>query len=146
MNKDITTNKITKILYEQLNNYLNTKDKIPNIINISIDNEYSNEVFQVVEEMPEFPGGMVECMKFLGRNIQYPKISQENGIQGRVIVTFVINKDGSITEAKIARSVDYYLDKEALRVVSLMPKWKPGKINGKAVRVKYTLPVMFRLQ
>ena len=112
----------------------------------SSNNEYSNEVFQVVEEMPEFPGGMVECMKFLGRNIQYPKISQENGIQGRVIVTFVINKDGSITEAKIARSVDYYLDKEALRVVSLMPKWKPGKINGKAVRVKYTLPVMFRLE
>jgi protein TonB len=104
------------------------------------------QIFQVVEEMPEFPGGMSECMKFLGKNIKYPTISQENGVQGRVIVQFVVNQDGSIVDAVVARGVDPYLDKEALRVVGMMPKWKPGKQRGKAVRVKYTLPVMFRLQ
>ena len=104
------------------------------------------QIFQVVEEMPEFPGGMGECMKWLGKNMKYPTISQENGVQGRVIVQFVVNSDGSIVDATVARGVDPYLDKEALRVVGLMPKWKPGKQRGKAVRVKYTLPVMFRLQ
>ena len=104
------------------------------------------QIFQVVEEMPEFPGGMGECMKFLGKNIKYPQISQENGVQGRVIIQFVVNRDGSIVDAQVARGVDPYLDKEALRVVGLMPKWKPGKQRGKEVRVKYTLPVMFRLQ
>ena len=104
------------------------------------------QIFQVVEEMPEFPGGMAECMKWLGKNMKYPTISQENGVQGRVIVQFVVNRDGSIVDAVVARGVDPYLDKEALRVVGLMPKWKPGKQRGKAVRVKYTLPVMFRLQ
>ena len=104
------------------------------------------QIFQVVEEMPEFPGGMGECMKWLGKNMKYPTISQENGVQGRVIVQFVVNRDGSIVDATVARGVDPYLDKEALRVVGLMPKWKPGKQRGKAVRVKYTLPVMFRLQ
>ena len=104
------------------------------------------QIFQVVEEMPEFPGGMGDCMKWLGKNMKYPTISQENGVQGRVIVQFVVNRDGSIVDATVARGVDPYLDKEALRVVGLMPKWKPGKQRGKAVRVKYTLPVMFRLQ
>jgi len=104
------------------------------------------EIFQVVEEMPEFPGGMPECMKFLGKNIKYPQISQENGVQGRVIVQFVVNKDGSIVDPVVVRGVDPYLDKEALRVIAMMPKWKPGKQRGKPVRVKYTVPVMFRLQ
>ena len=104
------------------------------------------QIFQVVEEMPEFPGGMAECMKWLSKNIKYPTISQENGVQGRVIIQFVVNRDGSIVDAQVARGVDPYLDKEALRVVGLMPKWKPGKQRGKEVRVKYTLPVMFRLQ
>ena len=104
------------------------------------------QIFQVVEEMPEFPGGMAECMKWLSKNMKYPTISQENGVQGRVIVQFVVNRDGSIVDAVLARGVDPYLDKEALRVVGLMPKWKPGKQRGKEVRVKYTLPVMFRLQ
>ena len=104
------------------------------------------QIFQVVEEMPEFPGGMAECMKWLGKNIKYPTISQENGVQGRVIIQFVVNRDGSIVDAQVARGVDPYLDKEALRVVGMMPKWKPGKQRGKEVRVKYTLPVMFRLQ
>ena len=104
------------------------------------------QIFQVVEEMPEFPGGMGECMKFLGKNIKYPTISQENGVQGRVIVQFVVNRDGSIVDPVVVRGVDPYLDKEALRVISSMPKWKPGKQRGKAVRVKYTVPVTFRLQ
>ena len=104
------------------------------------------QIFQVVEEMPEFPGGMGECMKFLGKNIKYPTISQENGVQGRVIVQFVVNRDGSIVDPVVVRGVDPYLDKEALRVISTMPKWKPGKQRGKAVRVKYTVPVTFRLQ
>ena len=104
------------------------------------------QIFQVVEEMPEFPGGMAECLKFLGKNIKYPTISQENGVQGKVIVQFVVNKDGSIVDPVVVRSVDPYLDKEALRVIKTMPKWKPGKQRGKAVRVKYTVPVTFKLQ
>ena len=104
------------------------------------------QIFQVVEEMPEFPGGMAECMKFLAKNIKYPTIAQENGVQGRVIVQFVVNNDGTIVDPVVVRSVDPYLDKEALRVIKAMPKWKPGKQRGKAVRVKYTVPVTFRLQ
>ena len=96
------------------------------------------QIFQVVEEMPEFPGGMAECLKFLGK--------KENGVQGKVIVQFVVNKDGSIVDPVVVRSVDPYLDKEALRVIKTMPKWKPGKQRGKAVRVKYTVPVTFKLQ
>ncbi len=103
------------------------------------------QIFQVVEESPEFPGGMKECMKFLSNNIKYPQISQENGVQGRVIVQFVVNADGTIVDPVVVRGVDPYLDKEALRVIKLMPKWKPGKQRGKAVRVRYTQPVLFRL-
>jgi protein TonB len=99
------------------------------------------EIFQVVEEMPEFPGGMGEC-----KNIKYPTISQENGVQGKVIVQFVVNKDGTVVDPVVVRSVDPYLDKEALRVINSMPKWKPGKQRGKPVRVRYTVPVTFRLQ
>jgi len=105
-----------------------------------------NSVYQVVEEMPEFPGGMAECMKFLGENIQYPKQAQDNGIQGRVIVQMVVTKEGNVTDAKVIRSVDPLLDAEALRVINTMPKWKPGKQKGVAVNVRYTLPVLFRLQ
>ena len=104
-------------------------------------------IFEVVEQMPEFPnGGMAGLMQFLSKNIKYPTIAQENGIQGRVTVQFVVNKDGSIVDAKVLRGVDPYLDKEALRVINSMPKWKPGMQRGKSVRVKYTVPVMFRLQ
>ena len=102
-------------------------------------------VFQVVEEMPEFPGGMGECMKWIGQNIKYPKEAHDKGVQGRVIITFIVEKDGSITEPKVARGVSPALDAEALRVVSTMPKWKPAKQRGQVVRVKYTIPVMFRL-
>lgn len=104
------------------------------------------EIFVVVEEMPSFPGGMKALMQYLGKNIKYPTISQENGVQGRVVLQFVVNKDGSIVDIKVARGVDPYLDKEAIRVVKSMPKWKPGKQRGKSVRVRYTLPVLFKLQ
>ena len=105
-----------------------------------------NGIHMVCEEMPEFTGGMRECMNFLSKNIKYPTTAQENGIQGRVIVQFVVNTDGSIAEPKVVRGVDPELDAEALRVISIMPKWKPGKQKGEAVRVRYTIPVMFRLQ
>ena len=108
--------------------------------------EVSNKVFDVVEEMPSFPGGQGALMSFLNSNIKYPVVAQENGVQGRVIVGFVVERDGSITDVKIMRSVDPSLDREAQRVVKAMPKWKPGKQNGSAVRVKYTVPVVFRLQ
>lgn len=104
------------------------------------------EIFDVVENMPEFPGGQAALMSYLAKNIKYPTIAQENGTQGRVIIQFVVNRDGSIVDARVARGVDPYLDKEALRVVNTMPKWKPGMQRNKPVRVKYTVPVMFRLQ
>ena len=103
-------------------------------------------IFQVVEEMPEFPGGMAEAMKFLAKNIKYPVAAQEAKIEGRVIVQFVIERDGSVSDAKVMRGVNSELDAEAIRVVSMMPKWIPGKQRGKAVAVKYTMPIMFRLQ
>ncbi|MDR0891899.1 MAG: energy transducer TonB [Mediterranea sp.] len=103
-------------------------------------------IFEVVEKMPEFKGGQTALMQYLSKNIKYPTIAQENGTQGRVIVQFVVNKDGSIVDAKVMRSVDPYLDKEALRVINAMPKWEPGMQRGKPVRVKFTVPVMFRLQ
>ncbi|CDB11765.1 MULTISPECIES: energy transducer TonB [unclassified Bacteroides] len=116
---------------------------------VAVEEEEPEEqtIFEVVEQMPEFPdGGMAGLMQFLSKNIKYPTIAQENGTQGRVTVQFVVNKDGSIVDAKVLRGVDPYLDKEALRVIGTMPKWKPGMQRGKPVRVKYTVPVMFRLQ
>lgn len=102
------------------------------------------DIFQVVEDMPQFPGGSVQ--KWIAKNVQYPMIAQENNIQGKVFVQFVIEKDGSVSDVKVARSVDPSLDKEAIRVVKAMPKWKPGKQRGKPVRVSYTVPINFQLQ
>ena len=105
-----------------------------------------SKVFDVVEEMPQFPGGQAALLEYLAKNIKYPVVAEENGVQGRVIVTFVVERDGSITDVKVVKSVDPSLDKEAARVVKSMPHWIPGKQNGSAVRVKYTVPVTFRLQ
>lgn len=115
---------------------------------VKVEEEEPEEqtIFEVVENMPDFNGGQAALMQYLAKNIKYPTIAQENGTQGRVIVQFVVNRDGSIVDAKVVRSVDPYLDKEALRVINSMPKWKPGMQRGKPVRVKYTVPVMFRLQ
>ena len=106
----------------------------------------SQQIFTVVETMPEFPGGQGALLQYLAKSIKYPVIAQENGIQGRVSCSFVVNKDGSIVDAEVIRGVDPSLDKEALRVINSMPKWSPGKQRGKPVRVKYTVPVTFRLQ
>lgn len=103
------------------------------------------EIFQVVEQMPEFPGGMEKLLEYLGKNIKYPSIAQENGIQGRCIIEFVVNRDGSIVDPKVIKSLDPSCDKEAMRVIKAMPKWKPGMQRGKPVRVRYTVPVQFRL-
>ena len=112
----------------------------------SYDEPQEKVIFQVVEEMPEFPGGMAEAMKFLGKNIKYPVSAQEAKIEGRVIVQFVVERDGSVSDVKVMRGVNPELDAEAIRVVSMMPNWIPGKQRGKAVAVKYTMPIMFRLQ
>ena len=108
--------------------------------------EEENKVFDVVEEQPSFPGGQGALMQWLRDNIKYPVIAAENGIEGRVIVQFVVSKTGSISDVRVARGVDPSLDKEAVRVVSNMPKWTPGKQNGTTVNVRYTLPVTFKLQ
>ncbi len=108
--------------------------------------EEDNVVFQVVETMPSFPNGDAALMRYLSDNVKYPVVAQENGIQGRVICQFVVNRDGSIVDVEVVRSVDPSLDREAIRVIKSMPNWTPGKQRGKAVRVKYTLPVNFKLQ
>ncbi len=108
--------------------------------------EVENKVFDVVEQMPSFPGGPSALNQYLSNNVKYPVVAQENGVQGRVVVSFVVERDGSITDVKVVRSVDPSLDREASRVVSSMPKWIPGKQNGSPVRVKYNVPVSFKLQ
>ena len=104
------------------------------------------KVFQSVEQMPQFPGGDAALMKFLSSHINYPPMAAENNVQGKVILQFVVEKDGKVGEVKLARSVDKDLDKEAIRVVKLLPKFTPGRQNGQPVRVWYTLPVQFKLQ
>ncbi len=105
----------------------------------------ADDAFDVVEQMPEYPGGPKALMEFLNNNVQYPAEAEKAGIQGRVIATFVVEKDGSISNAKVVKSVDPLLDAEALRVIDAMPNWKPGMQNGKVVRVKYTVPLSFHL-
>ena len=104
-----------------------------------------SKVFDVVDQMPAFPGGQTALFQWLSNNIKYPTVAEENGVQGRVICTFVVERDGSITDVKVVKSVDPSLDKEAGRVINSMPHWIPGKQKSKPVRVKYTLPVTFRL-
>lgn len=108
--------------------------------------EEENKVFDIVEQQPLFPGGLAALMKYLSENTKYPVVAQENGVQGRVTVQFVVEKDGSISDVHVLRGVDPSLDKEAVRVVKSMPRWTPGKQNGITVRVNYRVPVLFRLQ
>jgi protein TonB len=112
------------------------------IVEIEEDDE---EFFMVVENMPEFPGGDLGLMKFIQKNVRYPAIAKEYNITGKVYVSFIVDKQGSVTNVKIVRGVDKNLDAEALRVVSLLPKYKPGKQRGKAVRVMFTIPINFTL-
>ena len=131
--------------------HINNSDQSPSTASttnekLTASTPEGSKVFDVVEEMPSFPGGPSALFQFLSANIQYPATAEENGIKGRVIVTFVVERDGSITDVKVVKSVDPSLDKEAVRVIKSMPRWQPGKQNGSAVRVKYTTPVTFRLQ
>ena len=125
----------------------NTEVIIQAPVEVQEEEEEEEVVFVVVEKMPEFPGGQQALFKYLSENVKYPVIAQENGIQGRVICKFVVNKDGKIVDVEVVRSGgDPSLDKEAVRVIKSMPNWKPGQQRGKPVRVKYTVPVNFRLQ
>ena len=143
---------------ERRNRWGNQSASYSNNTNINRDVSYTegtqktyvkssnDKVYDVVEQMPSFPGGMPALMSWLNQNIKYPEIAAKNGVQGRVLVQFVVEEDGSLTGEQVAWSVDPSLDKEAVRVVKTMPKWNPGKQNGSAVRVKYTVPVTFKLQ
>jgi len=102
-------------------------------------------VFDVVEVMPQFPGGQIAMLQYIMENMKYPKQAMKEGIQGRVAVSFIVEKDGSISDVKPILSVHPLLNKEAVRVVKSMPKWTPGKQNGKPVRVRFNLPIMFKL-
>ena len=156
---------VEDLIYENVERYSENKtttsqDAIPQSFynkheedldnDILIDNEpsnyYGNKVYDVVEEMPQFPGGPSALFDYLSRNVKYPVAAEENGVQGRVITTFVVERDGSIVDVKVVKSVDPSLDNEARRVVRSMPRWIPGKQNGSPVRVQYTVPVTFRLQ
>ena len=133
--------------------FINTKEHVKNgkkeVVEVVVKSKKPEEVeepFDKVEEMPEFPGGTPELMKFLQENVKYPEEAMKNGIQGRVLVQFIVEKDGSITELKVVKKANELLDGEALRVANAMPKWTPGKQKGEVVRVKFTLPITFRLQ
>lgn len=109
-------------------------------------NEDTNKAYEVVDEMPSFTGGQGALNLFLANNVKYPAVAAENGIQGRVLVSFIVERDGSLSNVKVERSVDPALDKEAVRVVKAMPKWQPGKAKGSTVRVKFTVPIVFSMQ
>ena len=105
-----------------------------------------DKVYDIVEVMPQYPGGMPELMQYLAKNIKYPIQAQKKGIEGRVTVRFIVEKDGSISNVTVVRHIHPLLDKEAVRVIKAMPKWSPGMLNGKPVRVKFNIPVAFRLK
>lgn len=132
---------ITKSPEEYLWEYFKKQKRSPESSSVE-----TGKVYDVVERMPQFPGGPSAMMKYLADNIKYPAEAEKDGVQGRVVVTFIVERDGSVTNAKIATSAEEHLDDEALRLVTTMPKWIPGRQDGHAVRVKYTVPVTFRLK
>ena len=151
----VNAEKVVDVRYDEPQKQ-NTKKKVKGVAEKKADTSETNtavgtfepvqgDVFDVVEEMPQYPGGPQALFKFLGENVQYPAEAEKAGIQGRVIATFVVEKDGSISQPTIVKSVDPLLDAEAIRVISAMPNWIPGKQNGKVVRVKYTVPLSFNL-
>jgi len=139
---DADIEETTIVSQEDQTEFVEISNDVPIVVE---EPEEEQQIFQVVENMPEFPGGTQALLQYLKKNIKYPTICQEQGIQGRVVVQFVVNKDGSIVDPEVIKPINPYLDKEALRVVSTMPKWKPGEQRGKPVRVKFTLPVQFKL-
>ena len=152
MKKIIALSALLLLLGSNLNgqnvvNPTNEKDNITILRAVGDDSTTSDneKVYQVVGQQPNFPGGKEELFKYLAYNMIYPADAAKNKVEGRVLVTFVIEHDGSISNVNVVNSVYPSLDKEAIRVVSEMPKWIPGKANGKTVRVKYTIPITFRL-
>lgn len=144
--KELTQAKVSiSIADVKGNDEANGKD-IADLKQVVTQSETVEEVFDMVEQMPAFPGGNTELMKYIGEHLKYPAIAQENGTQGRVICQFVVGRDGQVRDVSVARSLDPYCDKEAIRVIKSMPRWIPGKQNGKAVSVKYTVPIVFKLQ
>jgi protein TonB len=115
------------------------------VVDVEEEEPVVEEIFDVVEENPEFKGGMAKLYEYLGKHIQYPEMAKENGIQGKVFVQFVVWKDGTIKDVKVVKGVHKTLDSEATRVVKSMPKWTPGKQRGKAVNARFTLPIKFRI-
>ncbi len=145
--KDSLSSQVASTKYPKETIKENTDSElIPTIEDEDIYVNSVDDVYEVVEEMPEYPTGMAGLMTFIGQNLQYPRTAQEKGVQGRVVVSFVVNQDGTPVDFKIVHGVDEDLDKEAIRVLKLMSKWKPGKQKDKPVRVKYTLPIGFRLE
>ena len=118
---------------------------VPNT-NMSVEDEQRSDVYMFVDQMPEFPGGEAKLMEFISKNIHYPQAAREKGIQGRVFIGFIIEKDGSVSNVRNLRSVDSELDAEAMRVIESMPRWKPGMLNGDTVRVSYQIPIVFKLE
>lgn len=121
------------------------RDNATQVQAVPVDNSGKTLDFRVVERLPEFPGGMVEFMKWLTKNLNYPVVARDQKIQGKVIVSFIINKDGGVSDAKVVRQVHPYLDREAMRVIRMMPKWKPGEDKGKPCRTMMVIPVVFAL-
>ena len=132
----------------EINADVDQNEVIEEYVPVEVEEEdvQEQEIFQIVEEMPAYPGGEQKLMEFVAKNIKYPQIARESGIQGRVFVGFVVEPDGSVSNVKVLRGIGGGCDEEAMRVVKSMPKWKPGKQRGKAVRVSYMLPVNFKLQ
>ena len=132
----------------EINAEMDQNEVIEEYVPVEVEEEevQEQEIFQIVEEMPAYPGGDQRLMEYVAKNIKYPQIARETGIQGRVFVGFVVEPDGSVSNVKVLRGIGGGCDEEAVRVVKSMPKWKPGKQRGKAVRVSYMLPVNFKLQ
>ena len=132
----------------EINAEVDQQEVIEEYVPVEVEEEevVEQEIFQIVEEMPAFPGGEAKLMEYVGKNIKYPQIARETGIQGRVFIGFVVEPDGSVSNVKLLRGIGGGCDEEAMRVVKSMPKWKPGKQRGKAVRVSYQIPVFFKLQ
>ena len=132
----------------EINAEVEQNEVIEEYVPVEVEEEevQEQEIFQIVEEMPSFPGGEGELLKYVATHIKYPQIARETGIQGRVFVGFVVEPDGSVSNVKILRGIGGGCDEEAVRVIKSLPKWKPGKQRGKAVRVSYQIPVLFKLQ
>lgn len=121
------------------------EEKNDPLSSVEMTKQQSDSVFRIVEQLPEYPGGVVEFMKWLTKTLQYPPGAQRMKIQGTCVVQFIVNKDGSISDAKVKKSLNRLCDAEALRVINKMPNWKPGKMDGKPVRTQFVIPIVFKL-